>query len=37
VNCVGFSQAEAGHAITEHLLQRGRKRIAFVGAQLDPG
>jgi LacI family gluconate utilization system Gnt-I transcriptional repressor len=36
VHCVGFSQAEAGHAITEHLLQRGRKRIAFVGAQLDP-
>ncbi|CAG1018281.1 HTH-type transcriptional regulator GntR [Burkholderiaceae bacterium] len=36
VHCVGFSQADAGHAITEHLLQRGRRRIAFVGAQLDP-
>jgi LacI family gluconate utilization system Gnt-I transcriptional repressor len=36
VHCVGFSQAEAGHAITAHLLQRGRRRIAFVGAQLDP-
>uniref|UniRef100_UPI003566AFFB substrate-binding domain-containing protein n=1 Tax=Hydrogenophaga sp. TaxID=1904254 RepID=UPI003566AFFB len=36
VYCVGFSQHEAGYAITEHLVQRGRKRIAFVAAQLDP-
>ena len=36
VHCVGFSQADAGHAITEHLLVRGRRRIAFVAAQLDP-
>jgi LacI family gluconate utilization system Gnt-I transcriptional repressor len=36
LQCVGFSQADAGHAITSHLLQRGRRRIAFVGAQLDP-
>ncbi|GAP37395.1 LacI family DNA-binding transcriptional regulator [Piscinibacter sakaiensis] len=36
VHCVGFSQAEAGHAITQHLLARGRRRIAFVAAQLDP-
>ncbi len=36
VHCVGFSQAEAGHAITAHLLQRGHQRIAFVAAQLDP-
>ncbi len=36
VHCVGFSQAEAGHAITAHLLQRGRRRVAFVAAQLDP-
>ena len=36
VHCVGFSQVEAGAAITEHLLQRGRRRIAFVAAQLDP-
>jgi LacI family gluconate utilization system Gnt-I transcriptional repressor len=36
VYCVGFSQVEAGHAITEHLVQRGRRRIAFVAAQLDP-
>lgn len=36
VHCVGFSQFEAGAAITDHLLQRGRKRIAFCAAQLDP-
>jgi LacI family gluconate utilization system Gnt-I transcriptional repressor len=36
VYCVGFSQVEAGAAITEHLLSRGRRRIAFVAAQLDP-
>ncbi|KQV85564.1 LacI family DNA-binding transcriptional regulator [Rhizobacter sp. Root1221] len=35
VFCVGFSQHDAGYAITEHLVSRGRKRIAFVGAQLD--
>lgn len=34
--CVGFSQFEAGRAMTEHLLSRGRKRIAFAAAQLDP-
>jgi LacI family gluconate utilization system Gnt-I transcriptional repressor len=36
VHCVGFSQADAGAAITEHLLARGRRRIGFVAAQLDP-
>jgi LacI family gluconate utilization system Gnt-I transcriptional repressor len=36
VYCVGFSQREAGHALTAHLLSRGRRRIAFVAAQLDP-
>lgn len=36
VYCVGFSQHDAGHAITQHLVQRGRRRIAFVAAQLDP-
>ncbi len=36
IHCVGFSQLEAGAAITAHLLQRGRRRIAFVAAQLDP-
>jgi len=32
---VGFSQHDAGRAITQHLVSRGRRRIAFVGAQLD--
>ncbi len=32
---VGFSQRDAGQAMTEHLLQRGRRRIMFVAAQLD--
>ena len=36
VHSVGFSQAEAGHALTAHLLARGRRRIAFVATQLDP-
>lgn len=35
VHCVGFSQVEAGRAITEHLLARGRRRVAFAAAQLD--
>ena len=33
---VGFSQSDAGAAITQHLMVRGRRRIAFAGAQLDP-
>jgi LacI family gluconate utilization system Gnt-I transcriptional repressor len=33
---VGLSQQAAGRAITEHLLQRGRRRIAYVAGQLDP-
>lgn len=36
VHCVGFSQVDAGAAITAHLIERGRQRIAFVAAQLDP-
>ena len=32
---VGFSQWEAAAAMTRHLLEQGRRRIAFVGAQLD--
>ena len=36
VFCVGFSQQAAGAAITEHLLSRGHRRIAFIAAQLDP-
>lgn len=35
LHCVGFSQVDAGAALTRHLLQRGRKRIAFAAAQLD--
>ncbi len=36
VYSVGFSQTDAGADMTRHLLQRGRQRIAFAGAQLDP-
>lgn len=34
--CVGLSQAEAGAAMTRHLLAQGRRRVAFAAAQLDP-
>lgn len=34
--CVGFSQQDAGEAMTRHLLARGYRRIAFAAAQLDP-
>lgn len=33
---VGFSQSDAGQAMTQHLLDGGRRRIAFAAAQLDP-
>lgn len=33
---VGFSQFEAGRAMTEHLLSAGYRRIAFLAARLDP-
>jgi LacI family gluconate utilization system Gnt-I transcriptional repressor len=33
---VGLSQQAAAVAMTEHLLGRGRRRIAFAAAQLDP-
>ena len=33
---VGLSQEEASRAMTRHLLERGRRRIAFAAAQLDP-
>jgi LacI family gluconate utilization system Gnt-I transcriptional repressor len=36
VYSVGFSQTDAGAEMTRHLLQRGKQRIAFAGAQLDP-
>ncbi|WP_185021878.1 LacI family DNA-binding transcriptional regulator [Pseudomonas poae] len=35
VNCVGFSQLAAGETAAVHLLSRGRKRLAYIGAQLD--
>jgi LacI family gluconate utilization system Gnt-I transcriptional repressor len=34
--CVGFSQAQAGAEAARHLLSRGRKRLAYIAAQLDP-
>jgi LacI family gluconate utilization system Gnt-I transcriptional repressor len=34
--CVGFSQEEAGAEAARHLLGRGRKRLAYIAAQLDP-
>lgn len=35
VHCVGFSQQDAGEALTAHLLARGARRIAYAAAQLD--
>ena len=32
---VGFSQFEAGMAMARHLIAKGRRRIGFMGAQLD--
>ena len=36
VYSVGFSQRDAARVLTRHLLSRGRRRIAFAAAQLDP-
>jgi LacI family transcriptional regulator, gluconate utilization system Gnt-I transcriptional repressor len=36
VDCVGFSQIDAAATMTRYLLEQGRRRIAFAGAQLDP-
>jgi LacI family gluconate utilization system Gnt-I transcriptional repressor len=36
VRCVGFAQAGAGELAAGHLIGRGRRRNAFVAAQLDP-
>lgn len=33
---VGLEQFDAGRTITRHLLERGYRRIGFLGAQLDP-
>ncbi|KAF0866259.1 LacI family DNA-binding transcriptional regulator [Pseudomonas sp. LD120] len=35
LNCVGFSQLSAGETAAQHLISRGRKHLAYVGAQLD--
>ena len=35
VYSVGFSQRDASFDMTRHLLEKGRRRIAFAGAQLD--
>lgn len=35
VYSVGFSQQAAAHAVVQHLLTRGARRIAFAAAQLD--
>ena len=32
---VGFSQQDAGRAVARHLLERGRRRLGFIAAQLD--
>ena len=32
--CFGFSQAEAGTAMAEHLLQKGYRRFGYVGCQI---
>lgn len=36
INSVGFSQEEAGAVAARHLIANGRKRLAYVAAQLDP-
>ncbi|QKZ05940.1 LacI family DNA-binding transcriptional regulator [Pseudomonas eucalypticola] len=36
VASVGFSQEQAGAVAARHLLARGRKRLAYIAAQLDP-
>ncbi len=36
VYSVGFSQQDASALMVRHLLQKGRRRVAFAAAQLDP-
>src|SRR5690606_25264256 len=33
---IGFDHREGGRAATRHLLQRGYRRIGFIGARMDP-
>jgi len=35
LNCVGFSQLKAGETAAQHLISRGRRHLAYIGAQLD--
>ena len=35
LNCVGFSQLQAGETAAHHLIGSGRKHLAYIGAQLD--
>jgi LacI family gluconate utilization system Gnt-I transcriptional repressor len=35
VHCVGYSKESAGKTLTQHLLEKGYKRLAFVASQLD--
>ncbi len=35
VHSVGFSQEDAGAVVARHLLSKGRRRLAYVAAQLD--
>ena len=35
LNCVGFSQLKAGETAAHHLISRGRRHLAYIGAQLD--
>jgi LacI family gluconate utilization system Gnt-I transcriptional repressor len=34
--CVGFRQTDAGEGMAQHLIAKGKKRIVFAAAQLDP-
>ncbi|MBX9459578.1 MAG: LacI family DNA-binding transcriptional regulator [Rhizobium sp.] len=33
---IGFSHFDGGRAVTRHMLESGRRRIAFLGARMDP-
>lgn len=33
---IGFSHVDGGKAVARHLIETGRKRIAFLGARMDP-
>jgi LacI family gluconate utilization system Gnt-I transcriptional repressor len=33
---IGFSHLEGGKAVTRHMIETGRRRVAFMGARMDP-